>query len=115
MASNLEKIRQAHADNMLTANELEQAAGGSRKETAYDSYFLNMLMEGMPGRPPAIEDEYAEPADQGAAVTAAWGQLGIQFEYHGNNMPNKYFLDGKQISRVAALNYAQQRVGRQVI
>ncbi len=112
-ASKLDKLRQAHADNLLTANELDQAAGGGRRETAHDSKFLNQLMAGMPGRPP-IQDEYEVKDDQGAAVKAAWGQLGIRFEYRGYTTPNNYFLDGKKISRAEAMNYAQKRLGKYI-
>lgn len=114
MASKLDKMRQTHADNMLTENELEQAAGGSFAETIDDSKFLNKLMEGMPGQPPRQNSSYELDRDGGAAVQTAWEKLGITFRYGIYAKPNEYYLDGKKLSRAEAMNYAQQRVGKQL-
>ena len=50
MASKLDKLRAKHADKMLTADELDNIAGGSAWELADDSQFLNVLLRGHPAQ-----------------------------------------------------------------
>ena len=104
------------ADEMLTDEQLEQVAGGSPGETADDSRFLNVLLNGTTKYHHC--DRYGEfkvftsPASC-TDVEKSWNSLGIKIKiYRGSPNKNEYTLNGKQISRDEAWAYAENKVGR---
>ena len=106
-----EKILQ---DEILSEEELEQVAGGTPGETADDSRFLNVLLQGTKyhqcdryGSFRIFFNQRGEIND----VAKSWESLGIKF-FHGEGLSNIYSLNGKNLSRDEAWEYAQDKVGK---
>ena len=110
MASKLEKLRAKHAANMLDGDQLDAVAGGNYTESAMDSQFLDVLMQGMEGRPRPM-GLYAVRT-RGPEIARAWSKLGVGFKFGAGNVPNEYSIDGKKVSREEAMNHAMERVGK---
>ncbi len=123
MADNkMDKLRNLKADNQLETEELDQVAGGSREESNQDAKFLNELMY-IAGKPQRISSrEYGHPyasggwfwgADMGQ-LADVWASVGVKIEDNrsvcGHNN-NKYYIDGKEVSREAAYIHAQKKLG----
>ena len=107
-------------DKKLTMEEMEQVAGGRGWETADDSRFLNVLLRGRPGQCDRYGNRtYASHTDE---IARAWASVGIRAEFREGSGgrftftspegDNRYYLDGKQISRDAAWAHAEQVVGK---
>ncbi len=101
-------------DCVMSEEELDNVAGGTYREIADDSRFLNSLngstdrygerrIEFTPGK--SIEEE----------VRRGWKTVGIDFKYPGSLgcvEPCEYFLDGKQITQDQARQHAMKVTGR---
>ena len=104
-----EKILQ---EEILSDEELKEISGGSCYESADDSRFLNVLLQGT---------NYHQCDRYGATkmffgigisdVFKAWKSLGIEFESYPVRA-NKYLLDGKEITRDEAWAHAEKLVGK---
>ncbi len=116
----MDKIRSLKADNQLEAEELDQAAGGSREESNQDAKFLNDLMY-IAGKPQRISSrEYEDPYSlwgwfRGAdmeQLADVWASVGVKIEDNRSVCGhNKYYIDGKEVSREAAYIHAQKKLG----
>ena len=100
------------AEEMLTDDELDNVAGGTPGESADDSRFLNVLLQGRPGQCDRyggftmfIDEEARKD------LTKAWNSLGIDF-YHNHVVGNYYSKNGKKISREEAWAHAESVVGK---
>ena len=103
-------------DKKLTMAEMEQVAGGTGYETVNDSRFLNVLLRGRPGQCDRYGDwTYPRHTDE---IARAWASVGIRAEFwegggrYSFNGYNRYYLDGKEITRKAAWAHAEQVVGK---
>ena len=91
--------------------DLDTVTGGNISETAKDSQFLTEIG--------VMNDGISEMRltfgwdSKSAAVDAGWASIGIVCV----TVPfdtNRYYLNGKQIGRKAALNYAMQKTGKYI-
>ena len=100
--------------NKLTNEELATVNGGCLYETADDSKFLNVLLRGT---------SYHRCDRQGKTslflkgggydVQESWTSLGIDaYCDDGGLRANKYGLNGKEITRDEAWDYAEKVVGK---
>ena len=103
-----------YADENLTDDELDKVAGGTLREDADDSRFLNVLLQGTNKYHQC--DRYGEFKmfwSAGAAhddLTKAWNSLGIEITY--STAGNEYRLNGNKISREEAWAHAERLVGK---
>ena len=102
------------ADEMLTDEELDQVAGGTCAETANDSRFLNVLLQGTTkyhqcDRYGAGKIFFSKGARED--VKDAWKSLGIRL-YYSVESGNEYHLNGKKISQSEAWAHAESLVGK---
>ena len=103
-----------YADEKLTDDELDKVAGGTLRESADDSRFLNVLLNGTNKYHQC--DRYGEfnmffGAGAREDLIKSWNSLGIElkedfYEY------NTYRLNGKEISRAEAWAHAEKLVGK---
>ena len=110
MANREDNIKKINAElEEMSDEELEQVAGGTYKETAGDTRFLNDLA-GLCDRfgatkalfyPGIVEDEACK----------GWSKIGITVSA-GVFGSNVYYLNGEQISRQDAFKYACDKFGR---
>ena len=98
---------------MMSEEELENVAGGTCAETANDSRFLNVLLQGTGyhrcDRYGEFKIFFSYPAQ--TDVKDSWRSLGIKFSFDAFS-GNKYFDDGKEISQKEAWAYAEKTVGK---
>ncbi len=107
---NLKKINDQL--EQLSDEELENVVGGSCYESADDSKFLNVLLQGA---------KYHQCDRYGSTkmffgigisdVFKAWRSLGIEFASYPLRA-NQYFKDGKEISQKEAWAHAENLVGK---
>ena len=103
-----------YADEIMSDEELDGVAGGYADESANDSRFLNVLLQGTNKYHQC--DRYGKTAmffGAGARedLIKSWKSLGIElledfYEY------NTYRLNGKKISREEAWAHAESIVGK---
>ena len=103
-----------YADEKLTDDELDKVVGGTLGETADDSRFLNVLLQGTDKYHQC--DRYGKTAVWFSAgpkndVKKSWKSLGIDFK-PDNLFGNYYFKDGKSISQADAWAHAEKLVGK---
>ena len=100
-------------ENLKKINlELEKVAGGTCYEISDDSKFLNVLLH--------KTTKYHQCDRYGATralfsgdVEKSWNSLGIKVKFDPSiGVPNKYFKDGKEISREKAWAHAESLVGK---
>ena len=112
MTTREENIKRINAElEKLTDEELDWVAGGNLYELADDGRFLNVLLRGRPGQC----DRYGEWRAQFHMddIAKAWASVGIAAKLDNRlGIHNKYYLDGKQISRDEAMEHAEQVVGK---
>ena len=97
------------ADEVLSEDELEQVAGGEYAQTAQDSKFLSIY--GLcPGFDP-MDIELTSGTAKEEQVKAAWAKVGVTLDYHGGAYDNRYFMNGKEISREAAYQHVIDTLG----
>jgi len=107
---NLKKINAAL--EQLSDEQLERVAGGTTSEMADDSRFLNSLNGSC--------DRYGEwrirNQSHGEEITKAWATVGVKAELHsgyifGEGEPNKYFINGRQVTQEEARQHAMKVTG----
>lgn len=102
-------------DELMTNEELDKVAGGTYQETAEDSEFLwcyglcNKYSEG------TISITAGMRTNRSDEVKAGWAKVGIEYEYHGGTglfaKSNKYYMNGKEISRQDAARHVMNIYG----
>lgn len=97
------------ADEVLSEDELEQVAGGTYEQTSEDSGFLYCY-----GLCPAfdvLDLQLTSGRAREEQVKAAWAKVGITLDYSGYFGGNRYYLNGKKISRYAAHQHVIDTLG----
>lgn len=89
----LEALKREKAGNMLTIQQLDRVGGGAaRSEPVDDARTLRAL---------GIDVESA------GAIESAWEKVGVTVQRTGQAFaPNRYFFDGKEVSRSEAVLHA---------
>ncbi len=110
----LKQLRAMQQDHILETEELDQIAGGYTTEMSEDSKFLTELLKGR-GPTPGRWSEYGlSNGDcflQKRLIDEAWKSVGIDANV-SPGMSNKYYLDGKRITRAEAWAHAEKVIGR---
>ena len=112
MANREENIKKINDElEAMSDEELEQVAGGTYKETAGDTRFLNDLA-GLCDRFDETEAFFYNSTVSGEAVKG-WNQLGISVDtsWRGSN---KYFKDGQELTRQEAFQFACEKYGKKL-
>ena len=118
--SKTDKMRKLFADKQVSAEQLEAVAGGSTKQTADDSRFLNVLLRGHPNQPNRYGETRAgsmyEADTVRAEVRKGWKACGIRFGRRGSDEENYYEdMNTKQsMTQESAMRLAMQRMGKQL-
>ncbi len=114
MATREENLKKINDElELMSDEELEQVAGGTLGQTADDSRFLNVLLNGTTkyhhcDRYGATKIAFSTDAQRD--VKEAWASLGIEF---GADLgSNDYKLDGYYITQQMAWEHAEKLVGR---
>ena len=102
-----------YADEIMSDEELDKVAGGTLRELANDSRFLNVLLHGTNKYHQC--DRYGEfrmfsSKKARKDLTKAWNSLGIEVEH--NFGENTYKLNGNKISQADAWAHAESLVGK---
>lgn len=113
MANRAENIKKINAElEMLTDEQLENVAGGTYNNTAADSRILNKMGLGISGRS-ALECFWIPTFHKTASEVAnIFGRFGISLEQSWGAVSNKYFKDGKEISREEAFKHVADKIGK---
>ena len=101
------------ADEIMSDEELDKVAGGTLRESADDSRFLNVLLHGTDKYHQCDRYSGARIFFDGNApvdIVNSWKSLGIEIEH--NFSANTYMLHGKKISRAEAWAHAESLVGK---
>ncbi len=108
-----DKMRKLFADKQVSAEQLENVAGGFHNETADDSRFLNVLLRGRPGQCDRYGEArcYCSP-EICEEISAAWASVGVTVITHQTSYNNEYSINGKEVTRDQAWAHAQQVVGK---
>ena len=115
-----EKMRKLFADKALDTEQMENVAGGVYHETADDSRFLNVLLQGHPAQPDRygekkLQFDYANNGSRYAEIRAAWQACGVQLAHIGaDDKDNTYYIGGKQVTHDQARQHAMNVMGRQL-
>ena len=114
--SKTDKMRKLFADKQVSAEQLEAVAGGSTKQTADDSRFLNVLLRGHPDQPNRYGETRAgsmyEADSIGEEVRKGWLACGIRF---GGRDEENYYEDmntKQSMTQESAMRLAMQRMGK---
>ena len=101
------------ADEMLNAQELENVSGGTIPQTATDSKFLyehGLVNDWHNGASTIFHwDSYSKAVEEGwkkAGITCVT-KPGVNFSLENDN---KYFVNGKEISRDAAYKMVREKI-----
>ena len=102
-----------YADEIMSDEELDKVSGGTLRESADDSRFLNVLLHGTDKYHQC--DRYGEwrmlsSAGARKDLKKSWNSLGIEVEHYFGK--NTYKLNGKEISRAEAWAHAESLVGK---
>ena len=105
-----------YADEIMSDEELDKVSGGTLRELADDSRFLNVLLHGT--------DKYHQCDRYGdfrlfcdgsarRDIIKSWKSLGIELEKDDSLCKsNTYRLNGKEISQAEAWAHAESLVGK---
>ena len=116
-SSKTAKMRKLFADKQVSAEQLENVAGGTVNEMADDSRFLNVLLRGHP----AQCDRYCGymldiaygAGDRRREVKAAWEAVGVTWDCKAWSQ-NSYIIDGNYVSREEAWAHAEKVMGKKL-
>lgn len=109
---------------MITINEkklpvdaLEIVSGGSRPETADDSRFLNVLLQGKAGQCDRYGEFKIGKFRHDNEIVTAWQAVGVQAEIHSGTLKrrgpaNVYKINGNTVTHAQAMQHAMDVVGR---
>ncbi len=118
--SKTEKMRKLFADKALDTEQMDDVAGGTYHETADDSRFLNVLLQGHPAQPDRygerkLDLDYANNASRYAEIRAAWNACGVHLQYIGTvEKDNVYYIGNKEVTQEQARQHAMNVMGRQL-
>ena len=115
--SKTEKMKKLFADKTLDAEQMEEVAGGTIKETADDSRFLNVLLRGHPLQPDRYGEErldydVANKHSRYREIEKAWEACGVDVRIREGGSNNYYSINGETVTREAAMNHAMAVMGR---
>ncbi len=97
--------------------DMANVSGGDALETADDSRFLNVVLQGRSGRC----DRYGEPSmrlgNHDQEVARAWAAVGVKAEIHTGNFftsgdDNRYYINGTELTRKVVMQHAMMITGR---
>ena len=112
MSTREDNIKKINAElEEMSDEELEQVAGGTFKETAGDTRFLNDLA-GLCDRFGATKAFFQFGTVSGEAVKG-WNQIGISVDTSWGGS-NRYFKDGQELTRREAFQYACEKYGKKL-
>ncbi len=114
-----EKMRKLFADKALDTEQMENVAGGTIQETADDSRFLNVLLQGHPAQPDRygkakLAVDYANNERRYAEIRNAWKACGVCLQSIGTSKENKYYIGGQQVTQSQARQHAMKVMGKQL-
>lgn len=117
MATRDKNLKKINAElEKLSDDELDEVAGGTCYESADDSRFLNVLLQGTKYH---HCDRYGATRmwfDTGHAtndIINSWKSLGIDAHLCNSTLTkNHYYLNGKEITRDEAWAHAEKLVGK---
>ncbi len=121
MENKLDKLKAMKEDNTLSIDEMEAIAGGTTKQCADDSRFLNVLLRGHPAQPERVGeyriDNYTD-SDYHAimnSIRKGWNACGIVLKRLGNGETiNEYYHDGTLVTQAQAREIAMKNMGIQL-
>ena len=89
-------------DDLLTDEQLEQIAGGTIEESLMDAFAMLTAGESL-----GDGSRYnSNDAIHHSGLRRAWAKYGVSTVlYDDKNIPNEYYMNGKQISRNEALTH----------
>lgn len=107
MANREENLKKINASlELLSDEELDQVAGGNYDECVADMNFLRQCEVDVGDYDPDYDLLFLR-------VEEAWAKVGIKcsawdMDYNVSVYKNKYYLDGKEISREEAIEHAKK-------
>ena len=119
--SKTEEMRKLFADKTLDVEQMEDVAGGSYDESADDSCFLNVLLQGHPAQPDRHGSEKLaisyksvnEPRYE--EIKKAWAVCGVDVMIQDEDyVGNFYSINGTKVTRQMAMNHAMKVMGRKL-
>ena len=115
-----EKMRKLFANKALDVEEMDAVAGGTYAESADDSCFLNVLLQGHPAQPDRhgtlkLQVSYdSDNAPRYAEIKNAWKAVGVDVKIKDDDVGNKYSINGQKVTREMAMNHAMKVMGKQL-
>ena len=118
--SKTEKMRKLFANKALSAEDMDDVAGGTTQELADDSRFLNVLLRGHPAQPDRYGEEkinydVANNSSRIAEVKAAWAACGVTLKDASAGAfgkKNVYYYNGEEVTRAYAMQRAMSHMGK---
>jgi len=115
MANREENLKKINAElEQLSDEELESVAGGTYNNTAADTRVLNQL--GYNIEPKTALELFWIPSFNSSAnkVAEIFSGLGISVDQSWGAVSNRYYKDGKEISRAEAFRIAAEKKGKPI-
>lgn len=107
MATREENLKKINASlELLSDEELDQVAGGTYRQTADDSHYLHKLD---PTFAEISETElvFTSKGSYEKSLVKKWAEYGVEAEINSGPVnSNRYKINGEEVSRDHALNYA---------
>ena len=116
-----EKMRKLFANKALDVEEMDAVVGGTYDESADDSCFLNVLLQGHPAQPDRHGSEKLaisyksvnEPRYE--EIKKAWAVCGVDVMIQDEDyVGNFYSINGTKVTRQMAMNHAMKVMGRKL-
>ena len=106
-----------YADEIISDDELDGVSGGSSGQTADDSRFLNVLLQGRDWQPERYGQFRLKMSDYDGEIQNAWKSVGVDATIRtgnilGSGRQNTYEINGKEVSQYEAMQHAMNVVGR---
>ncbi len=103
----------------ISDNALSYVSGGTAAETADDSRFLNVLLQGRPGQCDRYGEWRVHWQNHDDEITRAWATVGVTVCIHsgnclGDGKHNVYMAGGKFINQEEAREYAMNFIGKHI-
>ena len=115
MATRDENLKKINVElEQLSDEELENVAGGTYNNTAADTRLLNQLGYDIEGKS-ALELFWIPSFHSSAKkVSEIFSGLGISVDQSWGAVQNRYYKDGKEISRAEAFRIAAEKKGKPI-
>jgi hypothetical protein len=116
--SKTDKMRSLFADKELSAEQLEDVAGGTTYQISADSRFLNVLLRGRPDQCDRygeykVSDAAYGHKDRRKEIEKAWKSVGVEaWLFSGDSVKNTYIINGQPVTWQQAWIHAQKVVGK---